>query len=121
MINSIFDVIKNLTGIKNSDDLGSEHFSAFMVSRFLSMEAGYIHFASYLNRNPHIPDRYKEKFLFFLVPQKRVFFKYIKKDSNLKDISNKIKEVGENLNLSDSKSEELIRFYQNLEEAKNGF
>jgi hypothetical protein len=118
MVNNIFDVIKNLTSVKNEEDLGTEIYSPYIINRFFSMAEQYIIYAKILNRYADIPKEYQEYFLFTAVPKKYVFLKYIKKDSINR--TETIKEISEKLNLSDKKSIEVLEFLNKLNNIKNG-
>jgi hypothetical protein len=117
-MNNIFDVIKNVTSIKNESDLGTELYSPYIINRFFSMDEKYIVYAKILNRYPDIPKEYQEMFLFTAVPKKYVFLKYIKKDgANRTEV---IKEISDKLNLSEKKSTEILEFMNKLNSIKNG-
>ena len=81
---NLFDYLKSLTETKqdlsNEEGFDSE-YNPFMISRFLSMSPETAFFAQFINRgNLSKKDHYL--FLFHILPQKRIFLKYQKKDKN---------------------------------------
>ena len=117
-VNSLFDVVKNLTSEKDKEGLGSKFFTSFMVTRFLSMDINYVPIASAANRLIQWAPKFaQEKFFFYSIPKKRVFLKYIKGDKlKEQDLSSVIEE----LNISDKKAVELLEFSNKLNMARNG-
>ena len=116
-INNIFDILKNITSIKNEKDLGTEIFNPYMVSRYMSMDYNYIKYASILNRYYNIPKDQQELFLFYVIPKKYVFLKYIKKDK-AKNIP--IENIQNELNISTKKAQEINIFLNRLSSIRNG-
>lgn len=117
---NIFDVIKNLTSIKNKKDLNTNLYSPYIINRYLTMNNNYFIYGFILNRIAHIPKEYQELFLFYAIPKKYVFLKYIK-DKKKKDLSIRIKEIQDELNCSINKALSIIEFENKLNDAENGF
>lgn len=117
--NNFFDTLKNITEEKDINALGTKHFSPYMMNRFLSMKSDYLYFANLMNRYYDIPKEYQEILLFHLLPKKRVFLKYIKDSAknNLKELKEKIIKEHQ---CSEKKAEEIIYFYNKLQDKRNG-
>jgi hypothetical protein len=118
MINNFFDLIKNITYIKDKNDLGTKLYNCYMINRFLSMDELYIPYSVFLNRNFNIPVEYQEKLLFYVLPKKYKFFKYIKNNVKFKESS--VTKIKDELNLSDKKSNEILEFMNKLNNVENG-
>lgn len=115
---NIFDVIKNLTYIKNENDLGTNLFNAYMINRYMSMEENYFIYALTMNRYFYIPLEYQEYFLYLTIPKRYVFLKYIKNKNKFNEGTQK--DIQEKFNLSDKKTTELLEFMNKLNNIKNG-
>jgi len=117
MISNIFDILKNITSIKDEKDLGTEIFNPYMVLRYMSMDHNYIKYASILNRYYNIPKDQQELFLFYVIPKKYVFLKYVKKDKT-KNIP--LENIQNELNISVKKATEINIFLNKLSSVRNG-
>jgi hypothetical protein len=115
---NIFDVIKNLTYIKNEDDLNTEFFNPYMINRYLTMDENYFIYGLLMNRYSDIPKEYQERFMFLTIPKKYTFLKYVKKNSNFKEES--VQEISDKYNISLKKSVEILEFLNQLNNKKNG-
>jgi len=120
MINNFFDVLKNITYSKNPNDLGTSEYKPYMVNRYLSMHKNYFFFAELMNNNLYLLlKEYQELLLFYIIPKKWVFFKYIKSDKRKK--VNGFEEIQNKFNLSNQKTNEVIAFLNRLNNARDGF
>ena len=114
---NIFDVLKNITSVKDEMNLIGDEFNPFMINRFLSMSPSHISIASFMNRNFHIPSVMQEVFLFHLIPKKYKFFKYVK---NEKIDSTAVETISNTYNLSFKKATEVLAFLNRLNNTRNG-
>ena len=118
---NLFDVLKNVTDIKDESGLGSDKYNSYMINRFLSMRLSHVQYAALLNRLWDIPKEYQEIFAFHLIPKGRVFFKYIKKNTDGRDYKDQKDQLMTEHQCSERKAEEMINFYNLLRNKKNGF
>jgi hypothetical protein len=87
----IFDILKSISW--NKDMEMPEHsefekeYNPFMINRFLSMDANFVHLAQFMNEHPEIPKNLQYLFLTIFSDRKDVFFKYHKpKKINKEDL-----------------------------------
>ena len=80
----IFDILKSISWKKDMDlpehPEFEKEYNPFMINRFLSMDANFVHLAQFMNQYPGIPKKLQYLFLTIFSDRKDVFFKYHKAD-----------------------------------------
>lgn len=80
---SPFDYLKTINN--KADQLPIDDYNQFIVNRALSFGRDTILFANELNMNPHIPNNWAYDFLYFGIPKKKRYDKWIKREE-VKDL-----------------------------------
>lgn len=82
----IFDHLNNLTQTKKEPDFSSDEFKKeykkYMINRFISMCEFFIPVVNEINKYD-IPDEVHYNYYLNMLPQRKVFFNYIKKKKDL--------------------------------------
>ena len=84
-MDNIFEILKNLTYEKkelyfDSEDIKSD-YSQILVNRWISMCEAYLPIVNRINKCRNIPDEIHYKYYLNVLPQRKQYFEYLKKES----------------------------------------
>jgi hypothetical protein len=83
----LFDYLKGITEKKTpfdpKDDSVVKGYSPFLINRFVSMCEAYIMLVNEINKYPDITKETHYNFYMSALPQRKQYFKYIKKEKDL--------------------------------------
>jgi hypothetical protein len=90
---TLFDWIKEITvtktPVENFSEESWDSFNSYMISRYLSMDMGYIDLVNYVQTIPYADKKTYYKIYVEMIPKKNVYLKYIKssKKSKSKEVA----------------------------------
>lgn len=104
--NPYYEFVNDITWDKTFvfNSVNEKIYSNFMINRILSMFHDTLFYAFFLNRYPHLSKRDHFKFLFYSIPKKKRYIKYIK-SVNIDDL----KYITKYYNVTDQKGMEYLR------------
>lgn len=85
-----FEIIKSISETKKNllvDAESEKDYNPFMVNRGLSYFSDTIMYANEMNRNYDLPKKMQHDFLFYAIPKKKRFSKWVKKEADDKSLS----------------------------------
>ena len=91
----LFDITNNInlkTGLLSLEEI-KESYSAFIINKAFSQTKDTIFYANEMNCNANIPIDMQYDFYYHLIPKKKRFGKWNKKDSDDEELINIIQEV----------------------------
>ena len=88
---NIFDHLKNLTQYKKDADFSDDETASSYkrdrrnLNRYISMIDVFVEYVNEINRLPNISDEMHYRYFFNLLPQRNIYFKWIKKTKDSTD------------------------------------